>query len=96
MKNNNNKKLWIQTLRYYGGTEVIDIIRGNPGDVNIPIPSLSTLKNYTPRLQYGMIAKETLEEEIKYFKSQGELNSFGIIWDAIIVRDGMNYIIIIK
>lgn len=93
-------RFWL-LVKYYGGKKIIQLLRGKchtgtgnreaklNKDFNFLVPSLQTLKQYTPRYQYGSLSEAKLTEIKNKLLDLNSKTILGLAWDETDVRNGL-------
>ncbi|KAF0984649.1 hypothetical protein FDP41_000548 [Naegleria fowleri] len=91
---------WCLLLRFYGGSCLWNILKGNsPGEtitsenaldkLNLLLPSISTIKSYLPDLSFGNLVDSDLKDIVKAMALNNISNKIIISYDEIEIRGGL-------
>ncbi|KAF0977650.1 hypothetical protein FDP41_003642 [Naegleria fowleri] len=91
---------WCLLLRFYGGSRLWNILKGNsPGEtitsenaldkLNLLLPSISTIKSYLPDLSFGNLVDSDLKDIVKAMALNNISNKIIISYDEIEIRGGL-------
>jgi hypothetical protein len=94
---------WAMTLQYYGGAQVLNILRGeceHKGDLvnniyhhNLYLPSISTIKRYIPTVTpYQPLSNTTVKQIKSMLQQKNKQLVGGIVFDEIEIRGGLTYL----
>ncbi|KAG2382645.1 hypothetical protein C9374_005225 [Naegleria lovaniensis] len=91
---------WCLLLRFYGGSRLWNILKGNSlgetitsenalDKLNLLLPSISTIKSYLPDLSFGNLVDSDLKDIVKAMALNNISNKIIISYDEIEIRGGL-------
>lgn len=94
--------LWALNIRFAGGTSVFDVIRGGKpntslliskmlDNINLPLPSLDTIRSYIPEYSFNTPDINFLASIIEDCRTKNISLECCIAWDEIEINGGLVY-----